>query len=212
MFTHLVLLLFIINLLGCTSHLREPSPSTVNTVIIPAPTLAIPQPPGRLPLPYAGAEIRPTTAEEQDYANYLWTTKMLPDQVLCESNLAQRLQSVAKPGSSQWTWVTKPFLAWGGIWKQGAVVGPVQYLFSITEAHITWLDLQNQEHKQTFSCYVQYAQQGEAGIWRVGHLRYGSYMNEGHQKYASGPAIPFGVALPDPNAGWEPGIKYYRVE
>ena len=215
MLTRLVPLLLVACVSGCAMRPQEPAiaPAAATAVMaIPIPTLAIPQPPASLPLPYAGADIRPSTAEEHRYAAYLWATKMLPNQALCESNLSQRLQTVAKPDSTKWNWVTKPFLAWGGIWKVGAVIGPVEHLYSITEAHVTWLDMQNVEHRQTFSCYVQYARQGEVGIWRVGHLRYGSYINEGHKKYVSGPAAPFGAALPGPDAGWEPGIKYYRVE
>ena len=177
------------------------------------PPLAIPQPPAHLPKPYASASIQPGTAEEKEYANYLWSTTMLPNQALCDQNLSMQMQSTAKSGSVKREWVTKPFLAWGGIWKKGAVVGPVQYLYAITEAHVTWQDQQGLERKSTYSCYVQYALQRETAVWRQGHLKYGSYTSEGHKKYASGPAsAPFAVAPPDPDSGWEPGIRYYRAE
>jgi hypothetical protein len=209
MVLRLLLLLTFISSHGCAIQPADPvMPKPAN----PAPQLAIPQPPASLPKPYTGASIQPATPEEQEYTNYLLSTALLPDQAICDRNLLQRMQGVAKPGSMKRDWVTKPFLAWGGIWKVGAVVGPVEHLYSITEAHVTWQNQQGQERKSTYSCYVQYARQPEVGIWRIRHLKYGSYTNEGHKKYASGPAAPFTSAPPGPDTGSEPGIKYYRVE
>jgi len=174
--------------------------------------LVVPPPPSGLPRPYLGADMKADSPEQQAYARYLLTTTMFPDRATCEGYLSERMRRDAAPGSLKWQWVTDPFLAWGGIRKVGVVVGPVEYLYAITEAHLTWQDAQGKDRKSTFSCYVQYASQKDVAIWRAGYLKYGYGLQDGHGRHVSGPAWLLGAAPSGSTDRWEPGILYYDGE
>src|SRR5262245_9593440 len=190
----------------------KPPPTPGATVVLTRAPLAVPQPPSFLPKPYADAKIAASTPDEVAYAKYLRETELFADEGICDRNLNDRLRGVAKPDSVGSEWVTPPFLAWGGIWNVGAVVGPVQYLFSIKEAHVVYEDMQGKQTQATYSCYVQYAKQEEQSVWRQGFLKYGYGLKDGHEKYVSFPARQFSVARPGLALTWESGIKYYRKD
>ena len=172
--------------------------------------LVVPLPPSFLPNPYRGAEFQSNNDEDAIYATYLQNTEMFPDDSVCESNLEARLKGASLVNSIEIDWVTRPYLAWGGTWCEGAVVGPVKYLFTIQEAHVSYLASEEQKIDFTYSCYVQYARQSEQEIWKKGFLKYGQGFTKGHRKYVPTPVSIFTASLPGKATDWEPEIKYLR--
>jgi hypothetical protein len=209
----LIVLLVALTLTGCnstqlpTNNTQGEAASVQQQVL-----LLVPPPPSFLPNPYRGAEFQPTNNEDAIYATYLQNTEMFPDDRVCESNLFERLKGASQASSIEIDWVTKPYLAWGGVWKKRAVVGPVEYLFTIQEAHVTYQAGNDKKVDLTYSCYVQYAKQREQAIWKKGFLKYGQGFTQGHKKYVPTPVSIFTSSLPGKPTDWEPGIKYYREE
>jgi len=209
----LIVLLVVPTLTGCNSN-RLLTNSTQGDAALAQKQvlLPVPLPPSFLPNPYRGAEFQPANNEDANYATYLQNTEMIPDERVCESNLVERLKGASQVGSVKIDWVTKPYLAWGGVRHKGAVIGPVEYLFAIKEAHVTYQASNEQEIELTYSCYVQYANQREQAIWKKGYLNYGQGFTQGHKKYVPTPVSIFTSSLPGKATDWEPGIKYYRDE
>lgn len=207
----LIVLLVALTLPGCysTQLLSDGTQGEVASVQQQT-LLLVPPPPSFLPNPYRGVEFQPTNDEHVNYASYLQNTEMFPDDGICENNLIERLKGDSQGSSIDIDWVTKPYLAWGGVWNKGAVVGPVEYLFTIQEAHVTYQAGNEKKVDLTYSCYVQYAKQREQAIWKKGFLKYGQGFTQGHRKYVSNPVSFFTSSLPGKATDWEPGIKYYR--
>ena len=187
---------------------KAPPPPTVK----PAPGLSANLPlPGPFPLPYANLAIAAQDDIEKDYLTYLRTTQVFPDQGVCTREIERRAAGKVRSGSLTIAWVTPPYLAWGGKLGGDAIVGPIRHLYSITEAHVS---LEGLDHKVpallTLSCFAQYPELHETGIWRAGHIRYGAYVNAGHGKYLSGAAVPFGQAPSGTPTAWDPQIRYLR--
>jgi hypothetical protein len=88
----------------------------------------------------------------------------------------------------------------------------VERLFTLIEAHVEYRDSAGQEAKATFSCFVQYAKFNESATWRSGYLKYGSYLQDGFKKYASGPARIFTTAPSGTATTWDPEIRFYRKD
>jgi hypothetical protein len=171
--------------------------------------LQLPLPQG-FPLPYAHVKLTPRNDEEAAYLDYLRTTQVFPDEGVCTRELKRRGDGKIRRDSLQIDWVTPPFLAWGGKLGGDAIVGPIEHLYAITEAHLTY-ELPDGTTKQgTFACFAQYAGFRESAIWRAGHVKYGAYTNAGHGKYTSGPALLFTHAPSGTPTTWEPGIRYLR--
>lgn len=156
--------------------------------------------------------MQPRTPEQEGYTKYLKSTPMFPDKRVCDKNLSETLRGLAKPGSTKRAWVTGPFLAWGGKLNVGAIVGPVERLFAIVEAHVQYRGLEGQDAKTTFSCFVQYARFKDNATWRNGHLMYGSYTQDGFKTYASGPAKIFAAAAAGTATTWDREIRYYNKD
>ena len=171
--------------------------------------LQLPLPQG-FPLPYAHLTLTPRNDEEAAYLHYLRTTRVFPDEALCTRELKRRVDARLDPDSLRIDWVTPPFLAWGGKLGGDAIVGPIEHLYAITEAHVTFTAPDGQTRQGTFACFAKYADLREAAIWRAGHVKYGAYTTPGHGKYTSGPARLFTQAPPGNPATWEPDIRYLR--
>lgn len=179
----------------------------------PGTGFTLPAPPLGLPIPYQGAAFKPRSAEEEQYVHYLKSTPMFPDRKFCEETLSERLRTAAEPGSAKWVWVTDPFLSWGGRRNVGAIVGPVEYLFSAIEAHVDFRDLvRGRDQRRTFSCFVQYATFEQSATWQAGHLKYGVYINAGHKKYATGLAEILATAPPGTATRWDKEVRYYQKD
>lgn len=207
-----VLSVLVLTLLTSACSTTQPAKEDLEIAAIPVqsnPDLVVPPPPSFLPNPYAGTEFSPSTKENERYGRYLQKTELFPDHRLCEHNLKIRLHGRSDESSLRIDWVVNPYLAWGGVRDKGAVVGPVHYLFSIMEAHITFQNLSDQEINATFSCYVQYASQYENTIWRKGFLKYGDGLTAGHRKYVPTSVTHFTSNLPGKPDVWETGVKYY---
>ena len=173
------------------------------------PALQLPLPQG-FPLPYGHLRPIPRNDEEAAYLDYLRTTQVFPDEGVCTRELKRRAEGKIRPDSLRIDWVTPPFLAWGGKLEGDAIVGPIEHLYAITEAHLTFAVPDGMTKQVTFACYAQYAGFREAAIWRAGHVKYGAYANAGHGKYTSGPARLFTHAPPGTPTTWETGIRYLR--
>ncbi len=203
-----IMILIVFALSGCNS--TPPPAAATDDDISSEPTtmLVIPTPPSFFPTPYKGAKFAPINKESVDYARYLAHTEMFPDTGVCERNLMGNLRGGSIVGSIDW--VTRPYLAWGGIRDNGTVVGPVRFLFSIKEAHVSYQIEDGPRHDFTYSCYVQYAAQWEKKIWRKGFLKYGEGITQGHRRYVPTRVNTFDSSPPGKTNDWEPGIKYYR--
>jgi hypothetical protein len=165
--------------------------------------------PGPFPIPYASATIATDSPQQRDFVDYLKTTPLFPDEAACTDELLRRLDGKVKENTVRIDWVTPPFLAWGG--QRGkVVVGALETLYAITEAHVTAEKADGPELKLTYSCYVQYARFPDTDIWRAKHVRYGAYIKTGHEKYITGPAVMFMHAAPGKASKWEAQIRYYR--
>lgn len=148
--------------------------------------------------------------EEAAYLDYLRTTQVFPDEAVCTRELKRRAEGKIRPGSLQADWVTPPFLAWGGKLGGDAIVGPIEHLYAITEAHLAYRLPDGTARQVTFACFAQYADVSESAIWRAGHVKYGAYTSAGHGKYTSGPARLFTHAPSGTPATREPDIRYLR--
>lgn len=165
--------------------------------------------PGPFPIPYASATIATASQQQRDFVGYLKTTPLFPDQAACTDELLRRLAGKVKENTIRIDWVTPPFLAWGG--QRGkVVVGALETLYALTEAHIRAEKPDGSELKLTYSCYAQYARFSDSDAWRAGHVRYGAYIKAGHEKYITGPAQMFMHAPPGQASKWEAQIRYYR--
>jgi len=162
-----------------------------------------------LPYPYRDTPFSPHTPLEQAYVDYLQRTPLIPDRTECGHLFDGQLQANHFQPRQSRTWVTDPFLAWGGIWQKGVVVGPVQYLYSLTEVHELFGSGPADMRRITHSCFVQYPSLTESSIWQKGHVKYGIYLVEGLKDHISGPASIAETAPPGPVERWEPGIRYY---
>lgn len=174
---------------------------------LPTLQLPLPQP---FPLPYQHVTLTPRDDNEAVYLNYLRTSQVFPDQALCTRELERRVEGKIKPDGLKIDWVTPPFLAWGGKIGGDAIVGPIEHLYSITEAHITFEQNDGNKILATFACFAKYADVKESDIWRAGHVKYGAYVNAGHGKYTSGPARIFTHAPSGSPTVWEKEIRYLR--
>ena len=145
-----------------------------------------------LPYPYQKLE-EPLNAYEQ----YLKTTPMIPDQVICEQLLLEKLErKTDNPESINSTWVTPPVLA------QGTMGG----LWSLTEAHLTYPNTSGKIKQKTFSCFVRYANKSEKDVWQEGKLRYGCCLKRGHKKFVMCGANTVISGLPGESSTWLDGI------
>ena len=171
--------------------------------------LQLPLPQG-FPLPYAHVQLAPRNDEEAAYVDYLRTTLVFPDEGVCTRELKRRGEGKIRRDSLRIDWVTPPFLAWGGTSGGDAIVGPIEHLYAITEAHLAYELPDGATRQVTFACFAQYAGFRETAIWRAGHVKYGAYTTPGYGKYTSGPAHLFTQAPPGSPATWEPDIRYLR--
>jgi hypothetical protein len=175
----------------------------------------VPPPPSGLPYPYANAKGQPHSREEEDYLKYLRTTALLPDQRFCEKKFFKHLYGYGLPDFhiTKSEWVTPTYMAWGGPLEGQAIIGPVERLYSITEAHIEFTYGRNLTGIRTVACFAKYAKFKQSNIWRAGHVLYGSYNQPGIKKYISGPDYTDEeiIAAPPGNyRDWDPVIRYYR--
>ena len=126
-----------------------------------------------LPYPFKEKYSNP----ENDYQKYLKNTPMLPNPNVCQRLLAETIsRKVESPSSAEVKWVTPPFLA----------LGSFQILWSIMEAHITYLEFPprpDKANKATFSCAVKYASRSSRNIWKQGHMEYHICWRRGHRKF-----------------------------
>jgi hypothetical protein len=175
--------------------------------------LAIPVPKQGLPRPYSSVTFSPASDEQAQYAQYLQQTALFPDQATCDRALTKLYRKVGPAESIKRTWVTKPFLAWGGTsGSKHANVGPVSSLYSIIEAHVSFVTREGVEQRQTFSCAVNYAGISDRNVWRKGHVVYIGSSAEGHNKYQTGPANRLTIGPPGEPDDWEAGFRYYSAD
>jgi hypothetical protein len=175
----------------------------------------VPPPPSGLPYPYASVKAQPHTKDEADYLKYLIATPLLPDSRFCEEKFFKSLYGFPEFRVTKLEWVTPTYMAWGGPLDGAAIVGPVERLYSIKEAHIEFTYGRNLAGTRTIVCFAKYAKFKQPQIWRAGHLLYGSYSQQGLKKYITGPDYTDYTiidALPGNYRDWDPAIRYYHKD
>jgi len=135
---------------------------------------------------------------------------VFPDQEVCNRQLAERLQSVPNPDLIVRRWVTKPFLAWGGVLEVGAVVGPIEHLYSITEAHVTYRDARDREVKAHVFMLRPVRTFRRSTYLACGGSQVRRWCPRWAQDSRRRPSAIVWRCPPGNATEWEPGIRYYR--
>lgn len=169
----------------------------------------MPKPADVLPYPYRDTQFSPHNAMQQAYIDYLQRTPLIPDRAVCQRLFKEQLREDHFEPPRGRSWVTDPFLAWGGISQNGPALGLVQDLYARTEVHEVFDTGSDDLRQITHTCFVQYPSLGEISVWQNGHVKYGVYWNRGLTQHTSGPAHVAETAPPGPIERYEPGIRIY---